>query len=61
MATPSNSNAFATFLWQRKVAEDFEFRQQHLEWEEERAWHEEETHEISQKKSRQQEQTNILF
>jgi hypothetical protein len=55
----SISAAFASFMQQRQMAEDFKWRQRHLKCEEERArreeeWscHEEELHEMRRKESR---------
>jgi hypothetical protein len=60
-ATPSNNNAFAAFLQQRQMSEEFELRQRHLEREEARARHEEELHKMRRKESKQEEQRNMLF
>jgi len=57
----STANAFTTFLQQRQMAEEFEWRQRHLEHEEEQASHEEELHEMRRKESRQQEQFSMLM
>jgi hypothetical protein len=64
-ATPA---AFASFVQQWQMAEDFECRQRRLEREEERArreeersHHEEELHEMWRKESRQQEQMSMAF
>jgi len=69
------SSAFATFLQQRQMAEEFEWRQRRYEREEERirqeeersrreeerARREEELHEMRRKESRQQEQMGMVF
>jgi hypothetical protein len=60
-ATSSNNNAFAAFLQQRQMSEEFELRQCCLEWEEARACCEEELHEMRRKESKLEEQRNILF
>jgi hypothetical protein len=64
----ATSAAFASFMQQRQMAEDFEWRQRRLEREEERArrleersCHEEELHEMRRKESRQQEQMSMAF
>ena len=57
----STSNAFSTFVQQRQMAEEFEWRQRRLEREEERARCEEELHEMRRKESRQQEQFSMLM
>jgi hypothetical protein len=59
--TFSNNNAFAAFLQQKQLLEEFELKQLRLEWEDERARHEEELHEMEQNESRQQKQTIMLF
>jgi len=43
------------------LLEEFELKQLRLEWEDERARHEEELHEMEQNESRQQKQTIMLF
>jgi hypothetical protein len=43
------------------MPEEFELRQQHLEWEEARARREEELHKMRRKESKQEEQRNMLF
>jgi hypothetical protein len=60
-ATSSNNNAFAAFLQQRQMLEEFDMRQRHLEREEARACREEELHEMRRKESKQEEQRNMLF
>jgi len=60
-SSDSTANAFATFLQQRQMAEEFEWRQRRLEREEERSKHEEELHEMRRKESRQQEQFSMLM
>jgi hypothetical protein len=45
----------------RFVSEEFELRQHRLEWEEARARHEEELHEMRCSESKQEEQKNMLF
>jgi len=60
-SSDSTSNAFSTFLQQRQMAEEFEWRQRRLEREEERARREEELHEMRRKESRQQEQFSMLM
>jgi len=60
-SSDSTSNAFSTFLQQHQMAEEFEWRQSHLEQEEERARREEELHEMRRKESRQQEQFSMLM
>jgi hypothetical protein len=57
----STSDAFSSFLQQRQMAEEFEWRQRRLEREEESARHEEELHEMRRKESRQQEQFSMLM
>ena len=60
-ATSSNNNAFAAFLQQRQMSEDFEIWQRCLEREEARARHEEELHKMRCKESKQEEQRIMLF
>jgi len=60
-ATSSNNNAFAAFLQQRQMSEEFEVRQRRLEREEARARREEELHEMRRKEMKQEEQRNMLF
>jgi hypothetical protein len=60
-SSDSTSNAFYTFLQQRQMAEEFEWRQRHLEREEERARRKEELHEMRRKVSRHQEQLSMLM
>jgi uncharacterized protein (DUF2336 family) len=57
----ATSAAFASFMQQRQIAEDIEWRQRRLEREEERARREEELHEMRRKESRQQEQMSMAF
>jgi septum formation inhibitor MinC len=52
----STSTVFATFLQQCQMAEEFEWRQCHMDCEEEHAGCEEESHEMRRKESRQLEQ-----
>jgi hypothetical protein len=60
-SSDSTANAFSTFLQQRQMNEEFEWRQRRLEREEERARREEELHEMRRKESRQQEQLSMLM
>ena len=67
-SSDSTSNVFATFLQQRQMAEEFEWRQRRLDREEERARREEERarreeelHEMRRKESRQQEQLSMVM
>jgi len=60
-SSDSTANAFSTFLQQRQMAEEFEWRQHRLEREEERARREEKLHEMRGKESRQQEQFSMLM
>ena len=55
------SDAFSSFLQQRQMAEEFEWRQRRLEREEESARREEELHEMRRKESRQQEHFSMLM
>jgi len=60
MANAAN-NSFATFLQQKQMSEEFEWKQRRLEMEEARAKHEEELQELQRKESRQQEQMNNVL
>jgi hypothetical protein len=55
-ATTANNSAFAAFLQQKQIAEDFELRQRQIEREEARARREEELFELRRKEIRQEEQ-----
>jgi hypothetical protein len=60
-ATSTNQNAFAVFLQQKQMSEEYELRQCHLEREEARARREEELHEMRRKELKQEEQRTMLF
>jgi len=59
-ATTANNSAFAAFLQQKQMQEDFELRQRQIEREEARARCEEELFELRRKEIRQEDQRNRL-
>jgi hypothetical protein len=60
-ATSDNQNAFAAFLQQKHMSEEYELCQLHLERKEARACREEELHEMRRKEIKQEEQRTMLF